>query len=570
MLNRMMPGPRRTIWTAALLALAGGVAGCARGPFVLPADQRVVIDRSVVEYPGGFALTPFARGLTAPTAFAFDTSQGKYAGALLIAESGDGGNTPRIIALMPDRSVVPIFPKRPTIFPQFSSEFAIFGPIGGITVANGTIYVSHRDGDGRGVITAFDYEGNHTTVVADLPAQGDYGVTDLAIHPNNGRLYFGVGAATNSGVVGLDNWQRGWVKPHPQTADDSLVDLKLLGYRFTSRNPAGGWFGGDDIAVTAPFQPFGASRLLRITPAPTGKPSAAIYSVNAEGGDLRVEAHGIRNPRGLAFNEFGNLYVTNDGMELRGTRPVKDDPDVVLRVPLGSGVWFGWPDFSADLQPITLAKYQPPEAMLEKSGYPEVSFLIDHEASALLPPDRNTLLRATLAPQSGAARMALVPGRDEGAFGPYRGSLLVALQGDRAPFANDGQPSKNPVGYAVVQVDPDTKQVRDFIHNTRRQPGHEFDATGIALERPIDVTFGPDGALYVLDYGQMEMRDGKKRVKSRSGKVYRLSPLAPAVAAATDPTATSAVVGPGGVGAAGVGPVVDPGTRPTEGAAEAR
>jgi len=46
------------------------------------------------------------------------------------------------------------------------------------------------------LLTALDMRGGHTTIVAGLPARGDYGVTDLAFSPNNGRLYFGVGAAT--------------------------------------------------------------------------------------------------------------------------------------------------------------------------------------------------------------------------------------------------------------------------------------------------------------------------------------------------------------------------------------
>ena len=40
----------------------------------------------------------------------------------------------------------------------------------------------------------------------------------------------------------------------------------------------------------------------------------------------------------LAINEFGRVYFTNDGMEMRGTRPIKDDPDSLLRlVPGGPG-----------------------------------------------------------------------------------------------------------------------------------------------------------------------------------------------------------------------------------------
>jgi len=42
------------------------------------------------------------------------------------------------------------------------------------------------------------------------------------------------------------------------------------------------------------------------------------------------------------------------------------------------------------------------------------------------------------------------------------------------------------------------------------------------LERPIDVKFGPDGSLYILDFGQMEMKNGKPEVKRGTGKIFKL------------------------------------------------
>ena len=95
----------------------------------------------------------------------------------------------------------------------------------------------------------------------------------------------------------------------------------------------------------------------------------------------------MHDPRGLAFNEYRRLYATNDGMQLRGTRPIKDDPDALVR--LAPGVWLGWPDYTADLHSVAEARYQPPVEMLTRSGYSEISPLIDHDASGLRPPDRN-------------------------------------------------------------------------------------------------------------------------------------------------------------------------------------
>lgn len=525
----------RALW---LVLVGVALTGCARGPHVVDSQNRYAIDRSIVEYPNNVALTPYIDGLTAPVAIAFETTEGPYKDSTIIAESGD---KPRIYGFRSDGSQFWVWPKR-TRIPFIGDQFAIYGPIGGMALHKGKVYVSHRDANGMGVITAFDYEGNHSTVVADLPARGDYSVTDLAIHPRDGRLFFGVGAATNSGVAGLDNWDVGWVEDYPDFADRSYVNLKLNGYRFTTTNPKGGLFGGDDIAVTAPFQAFGASRQLRIPASNIGKPTAAIYSVNLEGGDLQVEAHGIRLPRGLVFNEFGNLYATNNGMELRGTRPVKDDPDALLRVTIGGQVWFGWPDYSTDLQPIGQPRFQPPTQMIMRTGYPELAGIVDREASGLIQPDPR-LVYGVFPPLSGAAKMTFVDSNASDVFKPYRGQIIVALSGDRAPFATGGQKLKGPQGFRVcrVNVDRDTadkeQNVADFVFNTQRIPAsQQKKPDDYTMERPIDVKFGPDGALYIVDFGEFEMKDGRERIKEKTGRIYRLGKYE---APATKPAVTA-------------------------------
>ncbi|MDW8263429.1 MAG: hypothetical protein RMJ35_12950, partial [Phycisphaerales bacterium] len=159
----------------ALLALF--LAGCVSRPTLLPEEDRVRIDRKVVEYPAGFELTLAATGLTTPAAFVFDAE-----GSLLVAENGEN-DRPRIIGWRADGSFFQVYPRR-TAFPLFDlsgKRIDFRGPIGGMVVSQGRIYVSHRDSDGSGVITAFDYDGSATTIVSDLPAKGDYGVTDLAV-----------------------------------------------------------------------------------------------------------------------------------------------------------------------------------------------------------------------------------------------------------------------------------------------------------------------------------------------------------------------------------------------------
>jgi hypothetical protein len=508
------------------------LAGCAARPRMLPTEQQIPIDRSLMISPPGYAVRPFVRGLSAPVAMAWDED-----GSLIVAEGGNYDDEPRIIGFKKDGSFFQIYPYGRRLFVDIGKpRFSLYGPIGGMKVYKGRVYVSHRDTDGYGMITALDYGGGHTTIVAHLPASGDYGMTDMAINPTVSppRLYFGVGAATNSGVVGIDNWD--WVRGRPDVHDIPAVKLRLMGFRFDSPNPFSGLFGPADIAVTAPFQPFNVSNQTEVN---AGKfAGAAIYSCVINGGDVRLEGHGIRYPRGLGFNGYF-CFFTNQGMELRGTRPIKDDPDSLLRLNAGGGEWFGWPDYTTDLQSIELERYQPPLDMIARTGYPfHVLSVINKEASDLAKPDshRETSLFGVFSPLSGASKFDFVPNRSPLNRLPTR-QALIALAGDCAPYSTSGRTIKGPLGYKIVAVDIDrldrsdpgkgTKNVADFVANTAGGPGSRIDSGNPnLLERPVDVKFGPDGFVYILDAGRMHMRDGRQEFEDGTGRIFILMPQA--------------------------------------------
>lgn len=501
------------------------VAGCGTRPRLIPAAQRKPIDRAVVEFPSGFVLERYAENLTAPTAITFDGQ-----GSLIIAEAGFGSRAPAIYGFKPDGTRFDVYrdPQLPFSIGSPRAKDRLYGPIGGMIHHDGKLYVSHRDRDGKGVITAIGLrDGTRSTIVAGMPAQGDYGLTDLAIKAD-GRMYFGIGTATNSGVVGLDNWAVGWVRQHPKFHDQPWAKLRTRGVRMDSRNPMAGLFGPGEKAVTGAFQPFDTANKSWIYPPQNGKYNGAIYSVALDGGDLRAEAFGIRLPRGLAFDHVGGLFFTNNGMELRGTRPVKDDPDVLCR--LLTGTWYGWPDYTADFNPVTDEKYQPGIGLIVGSGFDEVQVLIDHDASGpagvgLRRPSPESLLRGSFPSQSGAAKLVMAP--TSGPFERFQGSAIVALSGDRAPFATGGQKTVGPIGYKVARVSVDNQQVEDFIRNTGGKPAHllhkDRKAGRDRLERPVDVKLSPDRRiLYVLDMGRMEIKNGKEHVYPGTGQVYRL------------------------------------------------
>src|SRR5450432_198260 len=171
------------------------LAGCAQQPTFLTDDMRKPIDRKLVEYPNGFVLKTVARGITAPTAIAFVNDEGEFKGSIIVAESGAGNDRPRIYGWKADGTYFTVFPRRvqlPSfgILPQWS-EFR--GPIGGMVVSQGKIFITHRDSRGHGIVSSVGFDGSLTTLAAGLPAQGDYGLTDIIVHPTSGRLFFGMG-----------------------------------------------------------------------------------------------------------------------------------------------------------------------------------------------------------------------------------------------------------------------------------------------------------------------------------------------------------------------------------------
>ena len=525
--------PLRLLAPLLLAAGIGLAAGCTPGVRVYAPKAQPTIDRSDAEFPTGLELRVVATNFTAATALATDD-----AGFIYVADEGVRGKEVRITRVDPSTgSEVEVYPARRAIVSWFDKRPRLYGPIGGMAFRDGELFASARDATDAGVVVAFDLSEWPTeltsrppmrTVVGQLPAQGDHGVTALAFHPVTGRLFFGVGSATNSGVVGLDNWEMGWVGIHRGFHDQPLLNLKINGFRFDTEDPTAGFLNPEKVN-TAPFNAFGQSTQ-RIPAEANGKPTAAIYSVDPRGGDLRVEAHGIRMAAGLAFNDFANLYASNQGMELRGTRPVKDDPDAILRIFTVSGsdvaAWYGWPDYSADLRPITSPSLQPPRQLLARTGYAELSSLIDTTANvgresprALTPPDRATLLAATFPALSGASGMAFVP-RGAAGFEDLAGQLVVALRGDRAPFATSGLPLREPQGRYVAIVDPDRGTTNPFVLNT--VPAGK-QAAEDPLKRPVAVAFGRDGAMWILDGGTMRMRGGEERHRPGTGQLLRLA-----------------------------------------------
>jgi glucose/arabinose dehydrogenase len=119
-------------------------------------------------------------------------------------------------------------------------------------------------------------------------------------------------------------------------------------------------------------------------------------------------------------------------------------------------------------------------------------------------------------PHAGANGVAFSPG---GAFG-FEGQAFVALFGDLAPITTPRLAT--PAGFKVVRVDLDQRSIVDFAVNRIQGPASKLLHDG--FERPSHCAFGPDGALYITDFGEIDIAPEKAgiRVQAGSGSLWRI------------------------------------------------
>jgi glucose/arabinose dehydrogenase len=378
----------------------------------------------------------------------------------------------------------------------------------GLEFHDGWIYLSHEQEDGRWGISRFQPDTGETeAVLRGLRGDGDHNVNYL-VFDRAGALYFGVGSATNSGVVSSkDPVNQKWLEKRPQMRDIPCRDLTLTGRTFV-----------DEKGTTGAYQPYGRSDAPRVP----GEAlcTGAIYKLAPGSKTPELVAWGFRNPVALAIDAKGTLLVGMHGADIRGTRPVLDDPDAIYRV--RPGAWYGWPDYSADLLPFTDPRYRPPDEFLAR-GHAGVEFVIDHRASGLSPPDRSLLVAAT-APHAALGGMTVVPAR--GPFSRWAGSLLVSEMGDFKPTTDPVKPDER-AGFQVESIDLATGRRATFARNRgtgAAQPASRIDLEE-GFERPVDVKVGPDGLVYVLDFGVFNPSEKTMKVFPKTGRVYRIEPV---------------------------------------------
>jgi glucose/arabinose dehydrogenase len=323
-------------------------------------------------------------------------------------------------------------------------------------------------------------------VLNDLPGPGNYHTNMVAFGPD-GLLYFSQGAMTNTGIVGLDSYELGWLGRLPHAYDIPGFDVVLAGVNFETADP----ITGDGARTsTGGFSAFGSATQpdQRV---PARLPcTAAVMRCRPDGTQLELVAWGLRNAYGIGFLPDGRLLAVDQGADDRGSRPVGNAPDLLCVVE--QEAWYGWPDF-IDGMPITHPRWSPERGTLPR-------FLLQNHQE--LPQPRRAALR--FPPHSAAVKFSVAPA----SWDSWQGQVFVALFGDERPLT---APAGDRAGRCVVRVDPTDWS----LHQVAADP----------LVRPIDVRFHPlDGSMWVLDFGWFEMGQAGVEARQGTGAIWRLDP----------------------------------------------
>jgi glucose/arabinose dehydrogenase len=434
-----------------------------------------------VALPAGYVIEAVATGLTFPTGVTFDDDNVPH-----VVESGyaygEVWTEPRLLRIEPGGKARAVIAKG-----------GRNGPWNGVAYRNGKFHVAEGGQLEGGRILEIGRDGATRALIEGLPSQGDHHTDGPVVGPD-GAIYFGQGTATNSGVVGEDNHQFGWLKRFPAFHDVPCKDIVLNGHNYKSTDVRRGT--GD--VETGAFKPFGEKS--RKGERIAGRVPCSGAILRLRGGKTELVAWGLRNPFGLAFSPDGTLYVTDNGYDDRGSRPVWGTGDHLWAVK--EGAWYGWPDYSGE-RPLDDRHFDPP-------GQRSTEMLLQKRPGKVPDP------AAYFGVHSSSNGFDFSRSQRFG----HVGEAFVAQFGDQTPATGK---TISPVGFRVVRVDVKTGRIEDFAVNRGDRPGPASKVGGGGLERPVAARFDATGeSLYVVDFGVMLMSEQGPQPRQGTGVLWRI------------------------------------------------
>ncbi|MCE6991418.1 sorbosone dehydrogenase family protein [Dyadobacter sp. CY323] len=435
----------------------------------------------------GYKIDLVTKGLTYPTACTFDDK-----GELYVIEGGysygESWTRPALIRISQngDQKVI--------------ASGSDNGPWTGVDFYEGHFYIAEGGSKAGGKILKIAPSGKIDTLIANLPSGGDHHTNGPVVR--NGFIYFSLGAATNSGVVGPDNAHYGWLKRKPTFHDIPCQDIILAGVNFDSEHALDKSAGS---VTTGAYSPYGKPSAPNQRISGSIPCTGAVMRISVGGTKPEVVAWGYRNPFGLRFSPDGNLFVTENAYDERGSRPIWGAGDILWQVK--PGTWYGFPDFSGDMLLAGDIEFKAP-------GSPMVqSVLKEH-------PNKPPKPAAILEVHSSSSGFDFA----NAAFG-FAGEAFIAQFGDMAP---DVGKTLAPVGFKLVRVDPASGVIRDFAINKGKRNGPASALGNGGLERPVSVKFNEAGdELYVVDFGIVQMSKKGPHPQEKTGVIWKITKTQP-------------------------------------------
>lgn len=450
----------------------------------LPA--RTINANDIGVHPG-YRIEAVAGGLVFPTAATTDDK-----GQVYVIESGysygEVIGVPKLLRIENDG--------RTTAIAQGDRN----GPWTGVTFHNNAFYIAEGGVMDGGRILRVTPNGEINALISNLPSYGDHHTNGPVVH--NGYVYFSVGTATNSGVVGVDNAEFGWLSRKPEFHDIPCKDIVLTGQNYTTPNVLTDEKA--DKATTGAFLPFGTKsttgQLIKgVVPC-----SGSVLRIPVQGGQPELVAWGLRNPFGLSVAPDGRLFVTENAFDVRGSRPVWGAGDVLWEIK--EGLWYGWPDFSGGNLVAGKEDYKVPGKDAMKPILQQL-------------PDSPPKPAAVFGVHSSSSGFDF--SRAE-AFG-FKGEAFVAQFGDMAPAVGK---VLAPVGFKIVRVNVNTGVIRDFATNSGGKNGPASWMGNGGLERPVSVKFDAAGTtLYVVDFGVLKVTEKGSEPLPGTGVIWKITKM---------------------------------------------
>jgi glucose/arabinose dehydrogenase len=496
--------------------------------------------------PQGYKVEVFAKGLNFPTDIAFVGNRRDFKAVVL--ESGTG-----LPSRCNDNSLVPGIerfapnnPFTPDLLVLDNQGSRIAGPLGKPTssggglqpdgpaiglafehgLRGGTLFASDSNQGARGargvgnntsrIVTIDAASGNVSSFIHGLPT-GDHPTEQIVV--KDGWLYWSQGSATNAGVTGHDNGAGG------NQHDIACQQVTLSDAVFDS----------GDGHQTSGYSNHGVQRPGAVVPAfedatRKGMCTGAILRAQIASPLNTIEpvAWGFRNPFGIRFSPRnhplkGQLMVSENGEDERGARPVNNAPDrlVIARQNQdGTPEYHGWPDRFGFLD-STQAVFNPvggpgddlfPDIAAIKAKNVPVRHVFAFPpqrpvAPLALEPADVAVVGLDFAPRSfvqGVVKQHAVLAAREGDFGfsPENGSPSAGHDIELVNFTDNGNPHEISLSrFAFNCPQPSQRHDPDGSPACAVDVDQAFPNQLRGINRPLTVRFGPDGALYLVDYG---------------------------------------------------------------------